>query len=711
MTSTQSVKILAFEPFKKLFQDNFTQVIKGQTHLFQVNVDKDLLWNTYLNSFPEELRQQFNCNCCRQFIKNYGNLVAIKNNTLFSLWNFNEGNSVYQTVVDNLDHLVINATVRDVFVTTFAKLGTDSNIQKLEDNSTIRWHHFYYELPKSLVYKGGFSEATVQNEYRSQKEVFKRSLTELTIEATETVLELIAQNSLYRGAEFTGVLQAFLKCQQEYSQLPENQKDNYCWVNSINLNGTVAKIRNTSIGTLLIDISEGVELDVAVTKFEKVMAPTNYKRPTAIFTKKMVEQAEQKITELGLTDSLARRFATANDLTVNNILWKAGNVKTKSDTSLAASLFNELKEDVIVNPKQFSKLESITITDFIEKIVPKVNSIELLLENKHEGNLVSLIAPENLDAPSMFKWDNGFSWSYNKGLADSMKERVKELGGRVDGVLRFTHSWNHNGDNQSLMDLHVFFPSCNYKKQAQGLEIHNNYPSGRRVGWNKREDIYSKAKQDVDFVNAPGKAVPLENIYFPSLQGMEEGTYSMLIHNWSAREPNRSGGKAEIEFNGELYQYDYPQPLKQKQWLHLANVTLKNGQFSIEHILEPGTSSVTSKQLWNINTNKFHKVNMLMYSPNYWGIQQAEDSQQGIGNQHYLFMLDNCKADEARGFFNEFLKQELLPERKVFEALANKMKVALSDDQLSGVGFSSTQKAEFIVKVTGKVSRMLRVMV
>ena len=333
------------------------------------------------------------------------------------------------------------------------------------------------------------------------------------------------------------------------------------------------------------------------------------------------------------------------------------------------------------------------------------------MENKHEGNLVSLIAPENLDAPSMFKWDNGFSWSYNKGLADSMKERVKELGGRVDGVLRFTHSWNHNGDNQSLMDLHVFFPSCNYKKQAQGLEIHNNYPSGRRVGWNKREDIYSKAKQDVDFVNAPGKAVPLENIYFPSLQGMEEGTYSMLIHNWSAREPNRSGGKAEIEFNGELYQYDYPQPLKQKQWLHLANVTLKNGQFSIEHILEPGTSSVTSKQLWNINTNKFHKVNMLMYSPNYWGVQQAEDGQQGIGNQHYLFMLDNCKADEARGFFNEFLKQELLPERKVFEALANKMKVVSSDDQLSGVGFSSTQKAEFIVKVTGKVSRMLKVMV
>jgi hypothetical protein len=101
MATTQSVKILVFEPFKKLFQANFTQVIANQTHLFQVNVNKDLLWDTYLSSFPEELRQQFNCNCCRQFIKNYGNLVAIKDNQLVSLWNFSADDPVYQTVVNS----------------------------------------------------------------------------------------------------------------------------------------------------------------------------------------------------------------------------------------------------------------------------------------------------------------------------------------------------------------------------------------------------------------------------------------------------------------------------------------------------------------------------------------------------------------------------------------------------------------------------------
>lgn len=61
---------------------------KDQTKLFRVEVDKDLIWSTYLNSFPEEERQEHNCNCCRQFIKNWGNVVAIKNNKVITFWDF-----------------------------------------------------------------------------------------------------------------------------------------------------------------------------------------------------------------------------------------------------------------------------------------------------------------------------------------------------------------------------------------------------------------------------------------------------------------------------------------------------------------------------------------------------------------------------------------------------------------------------------------------
>ena len=64
-----------------------------------------------------------------------------------------------------------------------------------------------------------------------------------------------------------------------------------------------------------------MDLDNAVRKFENVVAPTNYKRPTAIVTKQMIESAEKEINELGLTNSLKRKYATTDDIPVNNLLF------------------------------------------------------------------------------------------------------------------------------------------------------------------------------------------------------------------------------------------------------------------------------------------------------------------------------------------------------------------------------------------------------
>lgn len=44
-----------------------------------------------------------------------------------------------------------------------------------------------------------------------------------------------------------------------------------------------------------------------------------------------------------------------------------------------------------------------TIDSFINDILPTANEVELYLENKHLSNLVSLIAPQNIDSKSMFK--------------------------------------------------------------------------------------------------------------------------------------------------------------------------------------------------------------------------------------------------------------------------------------------------------------------
>ena len=110
-----------------------------------------------------------------------------------------------------------------------------------------------------------------------------------------------------------------------------------------------------------------------------------------------------------------------------------------------------------------------------------------------------------------------------------------------------------------------------------------------------------------------------------------------------------------------------------------------------------------SKYVWGIATETFRRVNVVMMSPNHW-------DDRGVGNKHYFFMLDGCQNDgTARGFYNEFLKGELTPHRKVLEIVGSKMRTDNSINQLSGLGFSSTQRNHLIVRVKGSFTRTLRV--
>jgi len=97
-----------------------------------------------------------------------------------------------------------------------------------------------------------------------------------------------------------------------------------------------------------------------------------------------------------------------------------------------------------------------------------------------------------------------------------------------------------------------------------------------------------------------------------------------------------------------------------------------------------------------LNTNQFHKVSLMAYSPNYW------DEQRGIGNKHYMFMLAGCVNNETpNGFFNEYLREDMLKHKHVIAALGSMMKVEHTADQLSGLGFSSTKRDAVIARVNG----------
>ena len=676
-----------FSEFKKLFQKNFEEMTKDADHLFEIEIDKDEFWNLYLDSFPTGTnevyreRREFDCSCCRHFIKSIGNAVVIKNNKVRTMWDFSTGDTTFQPVIDALNAYLLSKDVTNAYISKFDKIGTNKNFEELVDGKVTEWEHFYLELPRKFVDTSYRSIGDLQGDIRDTRNVFKRSLDEISEEAVMTVLELIASNTLYKGAEWKVILEKFLEYKRQYMALSDNEKKNFTWENASKAGVTIGRIRNHSIGTLLIDISEDVDLDVAVRKYEAIVAPSNYKRPKAIFTKKMLEEAKKTIEELGYMDSLNRRYATLDDISVNNILFSN---KDAAKRISGASVFDEMMGEVTSSPKKFSKVEEVSAEKFVSDILPTAQSLEVYLENKHVNNLVSLIAPKNKDAQTMFKWNNGFSWAYTGNMTDSMKERVKSAGGKVDGDLRFSIQWNEDGKDNCDLDAHC--------KEASGYEIY--YSSARKPCFSP-----TRGQLDVDIIH-PGNNIAVENITWANRRTMRPGKYKFFVHQFSGSA--RNGFRAEIEFDGQIYAFDYSKSMRTYQDVDVAEITLdENGNFTIKELLP---SNVSSREVWGLNTNQFVPVSVMMYSPNYW------DEQQGIGNKHYFFMLKDCiNPEKPNGFYNEFLKQELVQHKRVFEALGGKMAVEDVEDQLSGIGFSSTLRNDIVVKVKGATERVIKI--
>lgn len=680
---------MEFTEMRNKLIENFNEMTKDITHLFEVDVDKDEMWNLYLDSFPagtNEIfreRREHDCSCCRQFIKAIGNAVIIKNNKVKTIWDFKTNDTTYQPVLDSLSAFIKSHAVTDIYVSKFNKIGTLQNYEEMEDGHMHEWTHFFLELPNKFVDRTNRSKGDVKGSFRDTRNVFKRSLDEIDIDSLDTILELITSNTLYKGEEWKGVLTEFRKYKKEYDKLTtEEEKNNYAWEQSVNVGIAIGRIRNHSIGNLLVNVSEGMDLDTAVKKYEQITAPSNYKRPKEIFTKKMLEDAKKTITELGYMDSLGRRFATLDDITVNNILFS--NKDSAKRISGMNDIFGEMEKEVASNPKKFSKIEEIAVDKFVNDVLPTVSEVEVYLENRHANNMVSLIAPENKDAKTMFKWNNNFGWAYAGNVTDSMKERVKSAGGKVDGDLRFSIQWNEDGRDNCDLDAHC--------KEANGYEIY--FGSARKPSYSP-----TKGQLDVDIISPNGR-IAVENITWADRRTMKAGKYLFFVEQFSGSA--RSGFRAEIEFDGQIYSFDYNKPMRSGEEVSVAEVTLDtNGRFTIKELLP---SNVSSKDVWNVRTNQFIPVSVVMYSPNYW------DEQNGIGHKHYFFMLKDCINPEApNGFYNEFLKNELVEHKRVFAALGSKMHVKDVDDQLSGLGFSATKRDELIVKVKGNTERVLKI--
>lgn len=653
-----------FQTLKQRVQQQFA--LMQSSTLYRVDVNRDLIWEKYLNAFEPDVKQGNNCNCCKSFLRQYSSIVTIQNNRMVTMWDIDlDGLEKYAESVLAIKEYILSLPIDNVYLNTFDKCGTDKNLDSTK-NPPIVWNHFFVKLDSKFVHKSSETLDTKLGNYRANKDVLLRTLKEISLETVDTVLELINQGSLYRGSEFkSGVEQ--LRTLLVKSKEAGINLEYFAWQN---YNSPVSKIRNTAMGTLLVDISQGRDINESVGAFERMVAPSNYKRPAPVVSTKMIEDAKKKIFELGYGDSLERRMAQKTDLNINDILYSY-------TPSPFTDVFEQMKKEVKVT-QNFDKVEEITITDFIQKVLPTCKKLEVYLENQHLSNMVALITgPE----PSMFKWNNPFSWTYTGGVTDSMKERVKKAGGNVDGVLRYSIQWNEDGN--SICDLDAF------AHEPYGNHIYFSSFKGYKTP--------QSGMLDVDMIR-PSK-VGVENITWTDLNKMKEGVYKFGIHNYD--NGRNTGFSAQVEFAGQIIDLSYNKPFSGR--LQVAEVTYsRTNGFSIKPLIDSNSKTV-SKDKWGLTSNQFHQVNTFMLSPNHWN--------ESKGNKHYMFFLDGCTPDpteKLRTFYNEFLKPELEVHKNFFELLGSKLSIE-GQSGLAGLGFSETVRNTLIVQVTGTVKRVLKI--
>lgn len=661
-----------FQDFALRVQQRLQEFNAAGVNLFWKANPIEPLFETYLAAFPAGTNPIFrertthDCNCCKQFIRGLGGVVYFEGGQIHTLWELDGLEAPYDTVAHALHTAIINTPIErfSPFLACEPRFGTEKNYDN--HDPSIEWHHFFGATPTAAVFRDKYRLTSRISDFQTSAYLLRRALSEFSLEHLDEVLDLISENALYRGAEFGKSVQDFRRLAVDYQDATAAGAHTYFHLQ--HADASAARFRNTVIGTLLVDRAEGKSLEDAVRLFEQKVAPQNYKRPKALVTSRMVEDAVKCLQELGLESAIHRRHARHEDLVASDLLFVDSSV-----SRLVKGTIQDLLKDSL-KPTRIKPTSRISI-DSLLGLAPK--EIRLVLENRHLGNFVSVTAPETPQAPPLFKWNNGFAWSYDGDVADSIKERVKAAGGKVDARLRVSLAWSNLDD----LDIHLYIRYGSSVPLAHGI---------RHIFFGNRCGILDV---DANANTAIATRTPVENL---AINDLVDGTYLVKVDQFRKRESTNVGFELQVEYESQITTYSFEQAVVGA--IQCLSIEVAGGQVvkvtPLDSRLKSGSSPV---EKWGIKTLQPVRVTTAFLSPNHW------HESGGVGNKHFFFVLQDCLNPEpVRGIYNEFLGPQLEQHRKVFELIGSKVKCAPSDRQLSGVGFSSTRSDTVSALVDGR---------
>lgn len=399
----ETVKNLAAYALKVTDDESMKDVI-----LFRVDPKASMI-NTYLDAFNDMTRQQYNCNCCKHFLRRYGTTVYIdRTGVLHSIvWDQESAVGRFKPIVAALKDIVERGTVIDIAralpTDSVRYNGIDMMTLGIAESCEGKFHHLRADICTKYIkmVSPTISMDSIKDAFMSAERTFKRWSKD-TIDKAFTLAKLDKLAKEDAKERFNLFKQMYEDVTNTKHELHRYHKIcNYV----IKYHDFLYGFIGTVDGALLDDISEGYSIDTCISRYNDKMNPINYKRPTSAPTEMLVAEAEKLIADLGLRDSLDRRIARFDE--IKRFLWKSpekvkeesagifANVKTKDSKPKAESSMIDLSRS---NAK-------ITLSKFMREVAPRATKMSIELQAGYRYPFCTFVTEAHEGSKPILKYD------------------------------------------------------------------------------------------------------------------------------------------------------------------------------------------------------------------------------------------------------------------------------------------------------------------
>jgi hypothetical protein len=356
----------------------------------------------------------------------------------------------------------------------------------------------------------------VEAEKKQDYILLKKALEEFHVKVVEDAVRVLKADLLAKGSGALDTAEWFLKLHEKVrDSFGPHKKNNHVWMAAATAPAGWCHIRNTMIGTLLTDLLNGYPFEVVSRRWAEKMHPLQYRRPTKEVTEGQVERANKLVEQMGLTASLARRFARLSDIPDTEKLWEPPTFRERLEAEkppTGGKPFDHLRPRGSKHETNYKPMELpaqvMSWKKFLSSVLAagKVYKIEAMINGLLQP-FYGLVTAEDDAAPPILQWDrepnrNRFSWYFYHGGSLPSQWNIDSGWREVTMVMPSPVNWYMREGNYNEMILFALYGAQETGKGVPFFPqmLRNELHEVRSVmeAYAKKEEVSGKAEGDAN---------------------------------------------------------------------------------------------------------------------------------------------------------------------------------------------------------------------